>query len=60
MERNDATVSINKKVKAITLFSNKDSFPIKITLVGKDDTVTDYILIKTSKEKLILQKPLFK
>jgi hypothetical protein len=60
MERKGATVSINKKGKAITLFSKKDSFPIKITLVDKDDTVTDYILIKTSKEKLILQKPFFK
>jgi hypothetical protein len=60
MERKGTTASINKKGKAITLFSKKDSFPIKITLVDKDDTVTDYILIKTSKEKLILQKPFFK
>ena len=53
-------VSINKKGEETELFSEKDSFPIKITLVDKDDTVTDYILIKTSKEKLILQKPFFK
>jgi hypothetical protein len=50
-------VSINKKGEETELFSEKDSFPIKITLVDKDDTVTDYILITTGKEKLILQKP---
>jgi len=50
MERKGTTASINKKGKAITLFSKKDSFPIKITLVDKDDTVTDYILIKTSRK----------
>jgi len=60
MERKGTTVLIKKTGKTITLFSKKDSFPIKITLVDKDDTVTDYILIKTSKEKLILQKPFFK
>jgi hypothetical protein len=60
MERKSATGSRNKKEKVITLFSKKDSFPIKITWVDKDDRVTDYILIKTGKEKLILQKPLFK
>jgi hypothetical protein len=41
MERKGTTASINKKGKAITLFSKKDSFPIKITLVDKDDTVTE-------------------
>ena len=60
MERKDTTASLNKMGKEITLFSKRDSFPIKVTLVDKDDTVTDYILIKTSKEKLILQKPFFK
>jgi hypothetical protein len=60
MERKGATVSINKKGKVITLFSKKDIFPIKITFVDKDDNVTDYILVKTCKEKLILQKPFFK
>jgi len=60
MERKNATVSIKNTGRVITLFSKKDSFPIKITLVDKDDTLTDYILIKTSKEKLILQKPFFK
>jgi thioredoxin reductase len=50
-------VSINKKGEETELFSEKDSFPIKITLVDKDDTVTDYILITTGKEKFILQKP---
>ena len=60
MERKGTTVSIKQRGKEITLFSKKDSFPIKITLVDKDDIVTDYILIKTGKEKLILQKPFYK
>ena len=60
MERKDTTGSQNKTGKEITLFSKKDSFPIKVTLVDKDDMVTDYILIKTCKEKLILQKPFCK
>ena len=60
MERKDTTAALNKTGKEITLCSKKDSFPIKVTLVDKDDRVTDYILIKTSKEKLMLQKPFFK
>ena len=45
--------------KKIILYSKKDSFPIKIILMNKEDTATDYILLKTRKEKLILQKPLY-
>lgn len=60
MERKDTTVSRGTRGKAITLFSRGDSFPIKIIFVGKDDRVTDYLLIKTGNEKLILQKPFFK
>ncbi len=46
-------------IKAITLCSKKDSFPIKIIFTNKDDTATDYILLRTRKDKLILQKPFY-
>ena len=47
-----------KNIKEITLCSKKDSFPIKVIFMDKGDTATDYILLKTRKEKLVLQKPL--
>ena len=46
-------------IKEITLFSKKDSFPIRIKFMNKDDTPTDYILLRTRKDKLILQKPFY-
>ena len=46
-------------IEEITLFSKKDNFPIKIIFMDKDDTATDYILLRTRKDKLILQKPFY-
>jgi len=43
----------------IRLFSKRDNFPIKIIFMDKDNTVTDYILLRTRKDKLILQKPFY-
>jgi len=47
----------NENIKEVILFSNGSNFPLKIKFVDKDDRITDYILFKTRKEKLILQKP---
>ena len=47
----------NENIKEVILFSNGSNFPLKIKFVDKDDHITDYILFKTRKEKLILQKP---
>jgi hypothetical protein len=44
--------------KEITLYSGGKDLPLKIKFVGKDNNITDYILSKTRKEKLILQKPI--
>jgi len=46
-------------MKEIMLSSKKNSFPLKIKFVDKDDHITDYILFKTRNERLILQKPFF-
>ena len=45
-------------IKEIRLFSNTDCFPIRIKFMDKNNNVSDYILFKTRKDKLILQKPL--
>jgi hypothetical protein len=45
-------------IKEITLCSKENHFPIRIKFVDKDESVTIYVLFKTRKEKLILQKPL--
>ena len=45
-------------IKEITLFANRDCFPIRITFMDKNNIASDYILFKTRKNKLILQKPL--
>jgi len=50
----------NENIKEVILFSNGSNFPLKIKFVDKDDRITDYILFKTRKEKLILQKPFLK
>ncbi len=50
---------MKKENEKITLCSRKDSFPIKIIFMDKDDTATDYILLRTRKDKLILQKPFY-
>jgi hypothetical protein len=51
---------INKTetINRITLHSADDVFPLIIQFVDNDETTTDYILFKTRKGKLILQKPL--
>ena len=46
-------------IKEIKLSSRKDCFPLRIKFMDKDNNTTDYILYKTSNEKLILQKPFF-
>ena len=48
------------EVKEIKLSSRKDSFPLRVKFTDKYNNITDYVLFKTSNEKLILQKPLFK
>ena len=50
---------MEKERDKITLCSKNDSFPIKIIFMDKDDTATDYILLRTRKDKLILQKPFY-
>ena len=47
------------KIKEIKLLSSKDSFPIRVKFLDKYDNVVDYILCKTSNEKLLLQNPIF-
>ncbi len=46
-------------IEEIKLFSKKDSFPIKIIFMDKNDIAIDYILLRTRKDKLILQKPFY-
>ena len=45
--------------KEITLYSKENYFPITIRFVDRDDTIVNYVLFKTRKGKLILQKPFF-
>ncbi len=49
----------SENIKELILHSKVNSFPLKIKLVGEDNTITDYVLFKTRKGKLILQKPFF-
>ena len=46
-----------ENIKEIILYSKGNIFPLKIKFVDKDNHITDYILFKTRREKLILQKP---
>lgn len=52
------SIEENENTKEVMLFSNGNHFPLKIKFVDKHDHVTDYVLYKTKKEKLLLQKPL--
>jgi len=46
-------------INELILNSKMNTFPLKIKFVGEDNTITDYVLYKTRKGKLILQKPFF-
>jgi hypothetical protein len=43
--------------KEIFLCSKKDGFPIKVAFTDRHNNTTCYLLIKTRREKLLLQKP---
>jgi hypothetical protein len=45
------------RITEIRLFSKKDKFPIKVKFLDKYNNPIDYILYKTSNERLLLQKP---
>ena len=53
-------VQKDKTMEVIILYSKNNRFPIRIQFMDKDNKANDYILFKTRKDKLILQKPLFK